>query len=191
MTATTPAATAEETPGGRSSATTLTLASECIAVLTERDETVATAESLTAGLISATLATVPGASAVLRGGIAAYASEVKVSVLGVDAEVVEKHGVISGECAVAMAEAARDLFRAAWAVAATGVAGPDRQEGRPVGTVYVAVAGRRSVVAEELSLSGERQAIRDDTVAAALRLLLTRCSSHETGSRAAGTFPAR
>jgi nicotinamide-nucleotide amidase len=191
VTATTPAATTEETTGGGSPATALALASECIAVLAERNETVATAESLTAGLISATLATVPGASAVLRGGIAAYASEVKVSVLGVDAGVVDEHGVISRECAVAMAEAARNMFRTAWAVAATGVAGPDRQEGRAVGTVYVAVAGSRTVSAEELSLSGARQAIRDDTVAAALRLLLTRCSSEETGSRVAGTFPAR
>ena len=190
MTATTVPATAEETAGARSSAMTSAMASECIAVLAERDEPVATAESLTAGLISATLANVPGASAVLRGGIAAYASEVKVSVLGVDAGIVEQHGVISGECAVAMGEAARNLFGAAWAVAATGVAGPERQEGRPVGTVYVAVAGPRGVSVEELSLSGSRQAIRDDTVAAALRLLLTR-SSDETGSRAAGTFPTR
>lgn len=150
----------------------VSLASRCVGVLEARGETLATAESLTAGLISATLAAAPGVSSVLRGGIAAYATEVKVSVLGVDAAVVKTHGVISGECAAAMAEAARVRFEATWAVAATGVAGPDRQEDKPVGTVYVAVAGPRGVHVEQLRLAGSRQTIRDASVEAGISLLL-------------------
>ncbi len=152
------------------------VASECLSALESRGQTLATAESLTAGLISATLAAVPGASTVLRGGIAAYVTDVKVSVLGVDAAVVRSFGVISAECAVAMAEAARSRFQATWAVSATGVAGPDQQEDRAVGTVYVAVAGPRGVQATELALSGSRQVIRQGSVEAALGLLLRECS---------------
>lgn len=158
--------------GGTGSPSAAALASRCIAALEARGETLATAESLTAGLISATLAGAPGASAVLRGGIAAYATEVKVSLLGVDAAVVKAHGVISPECAEAMAEAARDRFEASWAVSATGVAGPDRQEDEPVGTVYVAVAGPRGVQVEQLRLAGSRQSIRGASVEAGLSLLL-------------------
>lgn len=159
----------DESVTGSPSATPL--AARCIAALDARGETLATAESLTAGLISATLAEAPGASAVLRGGITAYATEAKVSVLGVDAAVVNEHGVISRECAEAMAEAARARFEATWAVAATGVAGPDRQEDQPVGTVYVAVAGPHGVHVEQLGLTGSRQSIRDASVAAGLSLL--------------------
>lgn len=152
--------------------TSASLACRCLDVLESRGETLATAESLTAGLISATLAAVAGASAVLRGGVAAYATDVKVSVLGVDAAVVEAHGAVSPECATAMAEATKVRFEATWAVAATGVAGPEPQEGQPVGSVYVAVAGPNGTHVEGVSLSGSRQAIRDGSVEAALRLLL-------------------
>lgn len=148
------------------------LAARCLEVLRSRGETLATGESLTAGLISAALAGIPGASAVLRGGVAAYATDVKVSVLGVDAAVIESFGVISQECALAMAEAARIRFEATWAVAATGVAGPDRQDNRTVGTVYVAVAGPLGVQARELHLTGARQGIRLRSAEAALDLLL-------------------
>lgn len=148
------------------------LASRCLAVLQARGDTLATAESLTAGLISATLAGIPGASAALRGGVAAYATDAKVSVLGVDVTVIESFGVISQECAEAMAEAARSRFQATWAVAATGVAGPDRQENRPVGTVYVAVAGPLGVQARELHFAGSRQVIRNLSAEAALEALL-------------------
>lgn len=153
------------------------LAARCLDALESREATLATAESLTAGLISSTLAAERGASTVLLGGVAAYATAAKVSVLGVDEAVVRAHGVISGECAVAMATAAKNRFEATWGVSATGVAGPDRQEDRPVGTVYVAVAGPPGVRAQELSLSGSRDAIREGSVDAALRLLLTALDS--------------
>jgi PncC family amidohydrolase len=147
------------------------LTAHCLGLMRARGETLAAAESLTAGLITATVASVPGASDVLRGGMAAYATEVKIDVLGVDRSVIEGHGVISAECAQAMAERARAVFETDWAVAATGVAGPDEQDGHPVGEVYVAVAGPGRVEVEKLDLEGDRAAIRQDTVEQVMRLL--------------------
>jgi nicotinamide-nucleotide amidase len=138
-----------------------------------RGDTVATAESLTAGLISATLADVPGASAALLGGVASYATGAKTSVLGVSQSVIDQYGVISEQCAASMAHAVRGLFQAAWGVSATGVAGPDRQEDREVGTVYVGVAGPEVVEVRALRLSGGRAGIRLGSVREALDLLLT------------------
>ncbi|HEY7043596.1 MAG TPA: nicotinamide-nucleotide amidohydrolase family protein [Nocardioidaceae bacterium] len=150
------------------------VAEACLRALHHRSATLATAESLTAGLVVSTLATIPGASDVLRGGLAAYATEVKVDVLGVDSEVIARVGVISAECAEQMALAARDLFRADWAVATTGVAGPDSQDGHPPGEVYVAVAGPENLVSSQrLMLTGDRQQIRSASVDGVLELLLT------------------
>jgi PncC family amidohydrolase len=150
-----------------------TLAQECLRLLIRRGDTVATAESLTAGLISATLAEVPGASAALLGGVATYATQAKTSVLGVSQSVIDQYGVISAQCAASMARAVRGLFEATWGVSATGVAGPDRQEDREVGTVYVGVAGPDGVEVRALRLSGGRGDIRLGSVGQALDLLLT------------------
>jgi nicotinamide-nucleotide amidase len=145
----------------------------CLDALRARGETVSTAESLTAGLACATLATVPGASDCLRGGLAAYVTDVKASVLGVDAALIEQYGAVSAQCAAAMAHAARVLFASDWAVATTGVAGPAEQEGQPVGTVFVAAATPHDVaVTRELSLAGSRDDVRRGAVRAALDLLL-------------------
>jgi PncC family amidohydrolase len=139
--------------------------------LEQRGQTIATAESLTAGQVCAAIADVPGASAVLRGGLSAYATEVKVSVLGVDPEIVEQYGVVSRECAEAMALAANTLFGTDWAVSTTGVAGPTGQEDKPVGTVYVAVASGTQVTSRDLLLSGDRVEIRAAATDAVLTLL--------------------
>lgn len=149
------------------------LAASCLRLLRGRGETLATAESLTAGLVAATLAAVPGASDVLRGGLAAYLTDVKTGVLGVAVDLVERHGVVSAECAAAMAVRGRTLFDATWAVATTGVAGPDRQEGHPVGMVFVGAAGPDTVEVRRLDLTGDRQQIRAGAVIGALELLLT------------------
>jgi nicotinamide-nucleotide amidase len=149
-----------------------TLAAACLDALRSRGQTLATAESLTAGLACATIASVPGASDCLRGGLAAYASDVKTSILAVDQTIVDSHGVVSAQCALEMAGRAQDLFDADWAVATTGVAGPTEQEGRPVGTVYVAVAGPEADAVRGLSLTGDRDAIRTGAVRAVLQLLL-------------------
>src|SRR5690625_5212298 len=109
-------------------------AEQVVTALTAHGQTVAIAESLTGGLVCAALTTVPGASAVVRGAIVAYATEIKESVLGIDHEVVRRHGVVSHETAAAMAQNVRRLLSADIGVATTGVAGPDEQEGHPVGT---------------------------------------------------------
>jgi nicotinamide-nucleotide amidase len=141
-----------------------------LAALVSRGWTIGTAESLTAGLVVATLVDVPGASASVRGGIAAYATDVKATVLGVDRSLLERVGAVDEEVAREMARGARRVLEVDVAVATTGVAGPDPQDGQPVGTVYIAIATREREVVERLALNGTRRDIRVATVAAALRL---------------------
>jgi nicotinamide-nucleotide amidase len=141
-------------------------------LLRERTETVATAESLTGGLVCATLVDAPGASAVVRGAVVAYTADVKSQILGVDDDQIASNGTIDAEVARQMAEGIRLRLGATWGVATTGNAGPDASEGKPVGTVFIAVAGPRTSAVRELSLSGDRSAIRRSTTAAALSLLL-------------------
>jgi nicotinamide-nucleotide amidase len=149
------------------------VAAACLDALRARGETVSTAESLTAGLVCATIATVPGASDCLRGGLAAYATDVKSSALGVDPALLEQHGAVSAQCAEAMARGARGLFASDWAVATTGVAGPAEQEGQRVGTVFLAAATPHGkAVTRALRLPGGRDDIRRGAVRAALDLLL-------------------
>jgi nicotinamide-nucleotide amidase len=140
-------------------------------LLQERGETVATAESLTGGQLAALLTAAPGASATFLGGVVSYATEVKQDLLGVDPTVVERCGVVSAECARAMARGVRALMGATYAVSTTGVAGPERQEDKPPGTVYVGVAGPHGDTALSLELVGGRAAIRDRTCEEALSAL--------------------
>ena len=147
------------------------VANHVVARLTAAGQTVATAESLTGGLLCAALVSVPGASVVVRGGVVAYAADVKTGVLGVPAGVLDQHGTVAAESAAAMAVAARALFGTDWAVATTGVAGPDPIEDKPVGTVHVAVAGSDGTSTVDLVSPGEREQVRAAAVGAALRLL--------------------
>lgn len=135
--------------------------------LMDRAESVACAESLTGGELAALLSSTPGASATFVGGVVSYATEVKRKVLGVTSE-----NVVTAECAQQMASGVRDLMGVDWALSTTGVAGPDGQEGQPVGTVYVGLAGPQRVGAIRLALEGDRVAIRTATCTAALELLL-------------------
>lgn len=144
---------------------------QVVALLTARDATVATAESLTGGRLAASLTSVPGASSCVVGGVVAYATEVKVALLGVPADLVAEHGVVSQECAVAMANGVRDLLGTTYAMATTGVAGPDRQEGHPPGHVWVAVAGPEGVESVLLALAGDRSEVQDATCRHALSVL--------------------
>ena len=144
------------------------------AVLSElgrRHETLGTAESLTGGLVAGAITAVAGASAVYVGGVVSYSADVKASVLGVPHDVIASHGTVSSECAEAMAAGARRTLGCDWAVSTTGVAGPDALEGHPVGTVFVGVAGPAGVSSTQLSLAGDRNAIRRQSVAAALSAL--------------------
>jgi nicotinamide-nucleotide amidase len=138
--------------------------------LTQSGETLACAESLTAGLVAATVADTPGASAVLRGGVVAYAVEIKTLLLDVPAELIERVGTVDPAVAVAMAEGVRRRLGSTWGLATTGVAGPGPSEGKPAGTVHVAVAGPWGTVERLLELNGTRAEIRSATVDAVLRL---------------------
>lgn len=117
------------------------LAVKAHAALRGEGSTVAVAESLTGGLLAAALVDVPGASATFRGSVTAYATELKASVLGVDEGLLAVHGPVHPVVARQMAEGVRRLLGATYGVATTGVAGPDPQDGQPVGTVHLAVAG--------------------------------------------------
>ena len=147
-------------------------ASTAIGMLITGGQTVGTAESLTGGLVAAALTTVPGASAVVRGGIVAYAADLKNSLLGVPADLIERVGTVHSDVALAMASGARTRLGATVGVATTGVAGPDPADGQPVGTVHIAVSAPARAVHEALVLSGDRAEIRRSTVDRLLDLLL-------------------
>jgi nicotinamide-nucleotide amidase len=145
--------------------------------------TVAVAESLTGGRVAAAVTAVPGASAVLRGSVTAYATDLKARVLGVDAALLDRVGAVDGEVARQMAEGVRKLCGADVGIATTGVAGPSEQDGKAVGTVYVAVVGPD---AEDAAVRQERFAgDRGEIQQAATRLALSSAVAHLT-SWAAG-----
>jgi nicotinamide-nucleotide amidase len=148
-----------------------TRAADLVARLTAAGKTVAVAESLTGGLVAAALTDIPGASVVVRGGVLAYATDVKAHVLGVSEVLLAQVGAVDADVAEQMASGVRSLMGATYGLATTGVAGPDRVDGKPVGTVYVAVVGPNSSRVKALSLSGDRGDIRADSVLAALTLL--------------------
>ncbi|HET8604716.1 MAG TPA: CinA family protein [Marmoricola sp.] len=150
----------------------LDLAAQVHAELVRRGQMMAVAESLTGGDLAAMLTAAPGASESVLGGVVSYATAVKQEVLGVPDDVVEHDGVVSAACAKAMATGVRRLLGADWALSTTGVAGPDQQEGKPVGTVFVGVAGPAAARVVELSLDGEREEIREQTCVEALKALL-------------------
>lgn len=134
---------------------------------------VATAESLTGGMVGSFICTVPGASAVYRGGVISYATEVKASVLGVDAELLAQRGAVDSDIAKSMALGAARVCGADYGVATTGVAGPEPADGQPVGRVYVAAAHLPTgdVRVLEKNYSGSRAAIRAQAARDALFLL--------------------
>ncbi|MFE3251165.1 CinA family protein [Streptomyces sp. NPDC059209] len=148
------------------------LTTSVLDVLARRGSTLAVAESLTGGLVAAELTSVPGASRALRGAVTAYATDVKRDVLGVDGTLLAERGAVDPEVARQMAVGVRGVLAADWGVSTTGVAGPDPQDGQPVGTVYVAVVGPHG--AEKVSalrLNGDRAEIRRESVRSVLELL--------------------
>jgi nicotinamide-nucleotide amidase len=146
-------------------------AAELVRALAARGETIAVAESLTGGALASALVEVPGVSAVLRGGVVAYATDLKHTLLGVDAELLAREGAVHPEVAVQMADGVRARLGAAWGMATTGVAGPDPQDGRPPGRVFVAVSGPAGPLVERLDLPGGRAQVRAGSVDAVLALL--------------------
>lgn len=141
------------------------LAAGIVAALSAKHYTIAIAESLTGGLLVAELVSVPGASAVLSGGIVAYNTQLKHTLLGVDAEVLAAHGAVHQDVAAQMAAGVRVALTVAGepahiGISTTGVAGPAPQDGQPVGTVYLGFAIGTEVTTKHLQLEGSREAIR-------------------------------
>lgn len=150
------------------------LAVEILRLLTTSGRTVASAESLTGGLVAAALTDVPGSSAAFRGGVVAYATELKAQLLGVDSRMLTDHGPVYAPVAAAMAEGVRKRLDATVGVATTGVAGPDSSDGFPPGTVHIAVSLADDTVVRTMALNGNRDEIRRLTVEGVLGLLLGR-----------------
>lgn len=158
------------------------LARKVITALKERSLTIATCESLTGGLICATLVDIPGASSVVRGGFVTYQTDTKTFLAGVPAELISEHGVVSAEVARAMAEGVRSRLGTDIAVSATGMASPGSQDDPPCGTVFVGVATATHVRAVPLHLEGDRLSVRKQTVREALVTILTE-ANYIGGSR--------
>ena len=157
---------------------------EIIRTLGESNESLATAESITAGGLSSAITSVEGSSQIFLGAIVAYQNHIKADVLGIDEAVIATHTVYSQEVAIAMAQAVREKFGATWAIATTGVAGPGPTDGVPSGTVWVAIDGPVTQ-SLELSLAGGRYSVRYATVATAIgsftRILRERSRQVATG----------
>ncbi len=171
--------------------------------LARRGESVGCAESLTGGLVVARLIETPGASAVVRGGLVTYATDLKGALLGVDTALLAEQGAVGPEVARQMALGARRVLGADWGLATTGVAGPDAQDGMPVGCVFVAVAGGPAdgpsdasragstgadgdggvVIVERHDLAGSRAEVRSGAVDVVLDLLRRRLDAAAEGPR--------
>ena len=138
-----------------------------------RGLTLGTAESLTGGMIAASVAGVSGASAVLMGGVVSYDARVKHEVLGVEQSVIDTVGVVSEPCARQMAQGARRVLKTHVAVSATGIAGPTGGTPQtPVGTVFIGVSSERGTRVDECHFEGDRQSVREQSAAYALQLAL-------------------
>ncbi|MFE2357492.1 CinA family protein [Streptomyces parvulus] len=168
-------------------------AADVVRLLTVRGETLAVAESLTGGMVASAITAVPGASKAFRGSVTAYATELKQRILGVDGSLLAAHGAVDAQVAAQMAAGARKILGADWGLATTGVAGPDAQDGQPVGTVFVAVDGPLRTgegsacggKVEALRLNGDRAEIRMESVRSVLALLLRELASEQTGNERA------
>lgn len=156
------------------------LPTEVHELLLARGETVATAESLTAGLVGAALTTTPGSSATYRGGVIVYATDLKATLAGVSLELLEERGAVDPDVAAAMAAGVRDRLAATWGLGLTGVAGPDPQDGKAVGTLYVGLAGPTGAP-EVLSVvvEGNRDQVRSGAVETGLTVLRDRLADAE------------
>ncbi|SPE99303.1 CinA family protein [Streptomyces sp. MA5143a] len=168
-------------------------AADVLRLLKVRGETLAVAESLTGGLVAAAITDVPGASQAFRGSVTAYATEVKHQLLGVDATLLDQRGAVDPQVAAQMADGVRKALGADWGISTTGVAGPDPQDGQPVGTVHVAVAGPLGADSgtfdggkvASLRLNGGRAEIRMESVRSVLGLLLQELVGEQTGNERA------
>jgi nicotinamide-nucleotide amidase len=144
---------------------------ELIGALKTKGETVATAESLTGGLVAAVLTSVPGSSAVVRGGLVVYATPLKHELAGVDADLLAEHGPVHPDVAAQLANGARSVCGSTWGIGLTGVAGPDPQDGIEPGVVHIGVSGPDAAEVRTIGWEGNRHQVRAAAVLAALDLL--------------------
>lgn len=152
------------------------IAADVIRLLQAAHQTLAVAESLTGGGIMAAITSVGGASAVFRGGVVSYATELKREILKVDADLIARHGVIHGEVAEQMAAGTRAVTSVesptTWGLSTTGVAGPDKQDGKPVGMVYIGIASEGEARGlGPFHFPGDREQVRQATIMEALSQL--------------------
>ncbi len=142
-------------------------------VLVMQQKTVATAESCTGGMIAKVITDIPGSSRYFMGSVVSYSNDVKIKVLRVSRALIERHGAVSSQVAVAMARGVQRLMHADFAIAVTGVAGPDGGTAKkPVGLVYIAVANGTDIEVKKFNFQKERDGNRKDTTKAALRMLI-------------------
>ncbi|MEE1035977.1 MAG: CinA family protein [Oscillospiraceae bacterium] len=147
----------------------------CELLETLKGKTLVTAESCTGGGIGAALTAIPGSSEIYKGGIISYTNWVKENILGVDGGLLESRGAVSAPVARAMAEGARRVLQADIAVSVTGLAGPGGDDfGNPVGTVFIGYSDTNTMLSREFHFSGDREAVRRQTVEAAVELVLER-----------------
>lgn len=149
------------------------LAYEIIQKLGQRHLTISVAESLTGGLVAASLTQIPGASAVFKGGIIAYGDEIKQQVLKVDPALITKFTSISDPVAQSMATNVREIMNTDIGIATTGVAGPDKSDGFAPGIVFVAISIGDHKICQKLELVGDRTQIRDQSVNEIFKLTLS------------------
>lgn len=150
------------------------LAQRLQSIALDRGLIVGTAESCTGGLIGHALTSIPGSSLYYRGGVISYSDKLKADLLGVPSDLLERHGAVSEEVALAMARGARQRLGVDYAMSVTGIAGPDGgSPAKPVGLTYVAVAGPVSEEARRHLWHGDRTANKASSAAAAMQLLLT------------------
>lgn len=145
---------------------------ELLSLLKEKGWTLGSCESLTAGLFTAHFAEQSGASAVLKGGIVTYQSDVKINAIHVSSALIDQYGVVSEPCAIAMAKQAKKLLQCDLCVSFTGNAGPTVMENKPVGCVYCAVAFQEETYAYHFQLSGSRNEIREQVISCMVQELI-------------------
>jgi nicotinamide-nucleotide amidase len=148
---------------------------EIHARLNARGATVGVAESLTGGLLTAALTETAGASSSVRGGLVVYATDLKAALAGVDRALLDERGAVDPDVALALARGARERLGATYGLGVTGVAGPDLQDGKAVGTVFGAIAGPDGESVESWLFPGPRADIRAAAVQGCLGLLLVEC----------------
>ena len=149
------------------------ITNDIITILGKNNKTLFTAESCTAGLVSASLADIPGASKVLLGGIVSYNNSIKESILNVNSTILEKYGAGSFECAIAMVKGALQISQADYVISITGIAGPEGGTlEKPIGTVYTAILSQDGGWSQKFLLEGNREEIRTQSVELVLKMLL-------------------